>query len=167
MTNDERFISYNGKTYPKFQTTGNASRFIMPVAVELCKGVGYDIGGNRPEWCLPGAIQIDPVINGKDGNALPETLVDYIFSSHCLEHFNNWVTGLEHWASRLKQGGLLLLYLPDYSQEYWRPWNNRKHKHIMNPGHIADMLTSLNMTVTVTGVDLNNSFAVLAIKNEL
>ena len=118
-------------------------------------------------WCLPGSIHIDPVINGKDGNALPETHVDYIFSSHCLEHFNNWVTGLEHWVSRIKPGGILLLYLPDYSQEYWRPWNNRKHKHIMNPGHIADMLTSLNMTVTVTGVDLNNSFAVLAIKNEL
>jgi len=160
----DKFIEYKGIRYPAFQASGNAARFIMPVAIELCKGVGYDIGGNRAEWCLQGSIHIDPVINGKDGNDLPPELVDYIFSSHCLEHFNDWVSGLEHWVSRIKPGGLLLLYLPDYSQEYWRPWNNRKHKHILNPEHVRDLLIHFGMTVTVSGVDLNNSFSILAIK---
>ena len=160
----DKFINYNGVRYPAFQASGNAARFIMPVAVELCKGKGYDIGGNREEWCLPGSIHIDPVINGKDGNDLPPELVDYIFSSHCLEHFNDWVAGLEHWVSRIKPGGILLLYLPDYSQEYWRPWNNRKHKHVLNPYQIRDLLTHLGMEVIISGVDLNNSFAIIGEK---
>jgi hypothetical protein len=28
---------------PKFQSSGNASRFILSFATEVCKGYGYDI----------------------------------------------------------------------------------------------------------------------------
>jgi hypothetical protein len=32
----------------------------------------------------------------------------------------------------LNENGTLFLYLPDYSQEYWRPWNNKKHNGEMD-----------------------------------
>ena len=160
-----RLIQYNGKEYFHFQTTGNSARFTIPFAEELCKGKGYDIGAGQIDWALDGSFIIDPRIPpGFDGNNLPEELVDYIFSSHCLEHCDHWVNTLEHWLSRIRLGGVLFLYLPDYSQEYWRNWSNRKHKHNLRPEEIKDFLLSKGLKVFTSGVDLNNSFTVVAFK---
>jgi predicted SAM-dependent methyltransferase len=156
-------VDYQGISYPAFQTTGNAARFIQPLALEFCKGVGYDIGYCKPEWKLPGAIGVD-LADGKGYSAdkLPEGNVDYIFSSHCLEHVDNWVDTLLYWHSCVKPGGVIFLYLPDYSQTYWRPWNNRKHRHVMDPTVIKGLLESKGCkNIFVSGVDLNNSFSVV------
>jgi hypothetical protein len=65
-----------------------------------------------------------------------------------------------------KKGGILFLYLPDFSQKYWRPWNNRKHQHCFTPNIIQTFLTDKNMkNIFVTGVDLNNSFVCVCVKN--
>lgn len=187
-------IQYNQKYYPKFQSTGFAARFAFPFAQEVCKGVGMDIGYNRPEWKLPGAFGVDEnrmcnTTGQEFGNIkcsameLPmsispkDTYWDYIFSSHCLEHLPNWVDALDYWLSVLKTrrsghdgfaatpGGVLFLYLPAYSQEYWRPWNNRKHKHVLDPTVIRDYLDSkLCHHIFVSGIDLNDSFMVIAEK---
>ena len=91
--------------------------------------------------------------------------LDYIFSSHCLEHLYNWVDVLDYWTSKLKSGGVLFLYLPDYSQEYWRPWNNRKHKHVLNSEMIIDVLKLNNMIkIHSSGCDINHSFVIMAEK---
>jgi len=159
-----RLIQYNNKEYFHFQTTGNSARFIIPFAEELCIGNGYDIGAGNWNWALSGAEVIDTKLNGLNGDNLPPDLVDYIFSSHCLEHCDNWVNTLEHWLSRIRLGGVLFLYLPDYSQEYWRSWSNRKHKHNLRPEEIKDFLQSKGLKVFTSGVDLNNSFSVVAFK---
>jgi predicted SAM-dependent methyltransferase len=156
-------VEYNGKTYPKFQTEGNAARFAIPFAQRVCHGKGYDIGCNRKEWAMPGAIPIDPAIDDRyEARKLPLSSypVDYIFSSHCLEHINDdWVMVLNYWKTQIRPGGVLFLYLPDFSQEYWRPWNNRKHVHAFTPEIIREALVALNFkNVFVSGVDLNNSF---------
>ena len=66
---------------------------------------------------------------------------------------------MDYWFEHLKDGGTLFLYLPDFSQEYWRPWNNRKHKHVFTPNIIRDyMIDRGYKNVFVSGVDLNNSF---------
>ena len=157
-------INYQGSTYPAFQKTGNASRFIQPFALEVCKGEGYDIGYCKEEWKLPGAFGID-IADGKgfDANNLPAgNLVDYIFSSHCLEHVENWVDTLEYWLKHLKPGGTMFLYLPDFSQKYWRPWNNRKHRSVLDPVAIRTFLEDKGCkNIFVSGVDLNNSFTVM------
>lgn len=158
-------VEHSGKKYPFFQTTGNASRFIIPFAQEFCKGVGFDVGYCKEEWKFPGAIGVDPSVNSEfDADHLPPTPenVDYIFSSHCLEHVENWVDTLLYWLTRIKKGGILFLYLPDYSQTYWRPWFNRKHRNVMIPEVIADLLKSKGcQNIFVSGVDLNNSFTLV------
>jgi predicted SAM-dependent methyltransferase len=152
--------------YPEFQSKGFASQFAIPFAKHFCSGIGLDIGCNRIEWALPGAIPIDPLINcGNDAMKLNYTELDYIYSSHCLEHLDSWVEAVEYWTKLIKKGGCLFLYLPDYSQTYWRPWNNKKHKHIIEKNHLYDLLNKLGYTTIIqSGVDLNNSYMTVCIK---
>lgn len=175
--------------------THHASRFAIPYAESYCKGFGYDIGCGKREWCFPGAIPIDLTIGltkieqdiifasidrDKDGyanhlsttpwnaNKLPpiKTGVDYIFSSHCLEHLDNPYRVLKYWTTKLKTKGVLFLYLPSYDNVYWRPWHNTKHIHVMDPVVIKDCLTELGfIDIFVSGTDLNESFMVIAQKS--
>jgi predicted SAM-dependent methyltransferase len=160
-------INYKGNIYPEFQSEGNAAQFAIPYAKHVCIGRGVDVGCNRTEWAFPGSIPVDPVINGYDALNFPESAkdLDYIFSSHCLEHVNEWVSVLDYWSSRLKCGGTLFLYLPDYSQVYWRPWNNRKHLNIFTPSILKDYLEDRKfVNIFTSETDLNNAFMIMAEK---
>ena len=174
-------IEFKKHKSPAFQQTGNAARFIIPFAMEVCKGYGADVGCNRAEWALPNAFPIDPALAGQvlefvDGSTIahkdwhaenfpfdPESKLDFIFSSHCLEHLENPWRALDYWTKWIKIGGVLFLYLPDHSQVYWRPWHNKKHVHCLTPEIIRNYLEDKGyQKIFVSGVDLNNSFAVMA-----
>ena len=181
-------IEFNNKIYPHFQSVGFASKFIFPFAEQVCIGkYGADVGCCKPEWAIwhkhfietpypwlkvlahptnKELYLIDPSIDSRyDATHFPTTAsdLDYIFSSHCLEHCDDWVRVLDYWSNRLRSGGILFLYLPHYSQEYWRPWNNIKHKHVLDPNHIHDYLVSRGYkNIFISGVDLNNSFSIMA-----
>lgn len=159
-------VKFGDTFYPRFQTNGNAARFCRPFALEVCKGVGYDIGCMKEEWSFPGSIPIDICLpGGWSATNLPlENEVDYIHSSHCLEHLNDWVRVLDYWRSKIKVGGVIFLYLPDYSQEYWRPWYNTKHVNILMPEMLKDYFTARGDKVFVSGVDLYNGFMVMSEK---
>lgn len=160
-------ISFQDKIYPSFQSQGFAAQFAFPFALKVCQGVGFDIGCNRKEWALPDSIPIDPAMRECEWDAmkLPPFMVDFIFSSHCLEHIPNWVDVLNYWTERLKPGGVLFLYLPHYSQKYWRPWHNRKHCNIFTPKIIGDYLLDKGYkNIFSSGRDLNNSFMIMAEK---
>ncbi len=158
-------IIYKGETYPQFQEDGFAAKFAFPFAEQACKGWGYDIGCGRKEWALPGAMPIDLTIDDDwDANNLPsDRAADYIFSSHCLEHVDDWVATLDYWDRKLRAGGTLFLYLPDFSQKYWRPWHNSKHRHVFTPEIIRTYLEDrCFINIFVSGIDLNNSFMAVA-----
>ena len=158
-------IYTKNNNYPSFQSKGNAAQFAIPYAKHVCIGTGVDIGCNRLEWSYPGSLPVDPVINEYDALNFPYENLDYIFSSHCLEHLYDWVDVLDYWTNKLKSGGVLFLYLPDYSQEYWKPWNNRKHLNIFSPTILKDYLEDKNYSnIFISQVDLNNAFMVMAEK---
>jgi predicted SAM-dependent methyltransferase len=158
-------ITHLENSYPAFQSQGNAAQFAIPFAKHVCSGIGVDVGCNREEWKFPGAFAVDPEINDYDALNFPWNNLDYVFSSHCLEHLLNWVDVLDYWTSKLKSGGVLFLYLPDYSQTYWRPWHNRKHVNIFSPDIIADyMKDSGYVNIFKSGIDLNNAFMVIGEK---
>ena len=99
-------INYKNKTYPIFQQEGFSAQYTFPFALKWCKGTGYDIGCMKKEWSLPNSIPIDISFNdGYDAMKLPMNNVDYIFSSHCLEHLENPFKVLEYWYSVLKDDG--------------------------------------------------------------
>lgn len=162
-------VTFKDKIYPEFQAHGNAAQFAIPFAKKMLKGHGLDIGCSKLEWAFPGAVPVD--LSFEDGlyhaNNLPEYAsgFDYIFSSHCLEHVDDWVKTLEYWSTTLCSGGILFLYLPHYSQEYWRPWNNSKHVNVLTDVMLRDYLNGCGKysKVFVTeGHDLNNSFYAIA-----
>ncbi len=161
-------ILYKDNEYPEFQSTGNAAQFAIPYALHVCKGKGVDIGCSKKEWSYPGSIPIDLAFNDNyDAYNLPfkDKSLDYIFSSHCLEHLPNWVCALDYWTEKLKRKGTLFLYLPHYSQRYWRPWNNRKHIHIFTGNEISDYLNDKGYDkIFKSKPDLNNSFMIMAEK---
>ncbi len=163
-------IEYKGASYPKFQTEGNAARFAIPFALNVCKGRGVDVGCKYRHWAFPFSIPIDLEFNEYDEENhllhalnLPSGQFDYIFSSHCIEHIDDWVEVLDYWKTKLVNNGVLFLYLPDYSQIYWRCWNNRKHIHHLSPTILRDYLVDRDWkNIFVSGIDLNNSFMVMA-----
>jgi len=159
-------LTFQNDQYPSFQAMGNAAQFAIPYAKYYCKGTGYDIGFCKEEWKLPNAVGIDYSLqNGYHADNLPDDQVDYIFSSHCLEHVDHWTKTLEYWISKLKKGGILFLYLPDFSQKYWRPWNNRKHNHCFTQEIVYNFLVDHNMSnIFKSGIDLNNSFMIVCQK---
>ncbi len=182
-------INYKGNWYPKFQSSGFAARFSFPFAAEVCKGIGVDVGPGKREWVFPGAYPIEPAwddmaianvvaqrLQGDNSNtAVPRGFhatnfpnlgpLDYVFSSHCLEHVPNWVDALDHWYDNLKDGGVLFLYLPHPDQEYWLPYNNRKHIHCLPPELIEHYLWSKGyQKVFVSERDLNHSYIAMGEK---
>lgn len=164
------YIEYKSEMYPKWQTEGFAAQFVFPFANKACKGSGVDIGCMKSEWCLPNAFPVDITFDDEyHALNLPNPgKLDFVFSSHCLEHLPNWVDALDYWFDCLKPGGLVFLYLPNMDdQEYWQPWNNRKHIHYLTP-HILDEYFKRSDKgwefYLVSGTDLNSSFTVIAHK---
>lgn len=159
---NELLFDYRGTTYPSFLRDGNAMQYIAPIARQFCRGTGLDVGCGR--WPLPGAIGVD-LKDGGDATNLPAGPFDYIASSHCLEHLADPVAALEHWKTRLRSGGTLLLYLPHPEQRYWRPANCKKHRHIFWPKDTAEMLSDLGFVdVLHSERDMAWSFACVGFK---
>lgn len=159
-----KYIEFDGSKYPEFQANGNASQFAIPFAKHYCHGLGYDIGCMKKEWAFPNSIPIDLSFDDEyDAKNLPKNKVNYIYSSHCLEHIINWVDVLDYWCEIVED--VIFLYLPDYSQKYWRPWNNRKHLNIFTPEILEDYFKFKGfINIECSGIDLNNSFMIVAHK---
>lgn len=74
-------IEYNGIIVPKFQSEGNAMRWVKPFAEHLIKGLGVEVGVNRIEWMAFGDTYEDfiteSVLNGRQKFELNS---DYIYT---------------------------------------------------------------------------------------
>lgn len=152
---------YDGSLYPEYLKHGNAMQHIATTAGHFCSGRGVDVGAGK--WPLPGAIPID-LVDGGDAFSLPGDL-DYVFSSHALEHIPDAIGALLHWRDCLKQGGVLFLYLPHGDMRYWHSTKNRKHVHEFDPAQMARMLRDLGfVNVIHSERDLAWSFAVVGFK---
>jgi len=139
---------YKDKFYPDYLTVGGASFAIHREALKHCTGDGIDIGAGY--WPLPKAEPVDIWRGPGADNSLdnyPEHSLDFIFSSHCLEHIENWREALATWVVRLKFGGRIFLYLPHPDCAIWHPGSpfiNDGHKWIPTPDVLQEALIDLN-----------------------
>ncbi len=135
---------YQGKFYPDYLTVGGAGYAIFSTARLFCKGYGIDIGAGF--WPLP---ESDPVDSYR-GPGLLKTVsdfedgsLDYVFSSHCLEHIENWQEVLSEWVKKLKPSGIVFLYLPHPDCGIWLPGSpfvGDGHKWVPTPEIIKKAL---------------------------
>ena len=161
---NDALFEFRGEIYPSYLRDGNAMQFAEPFARQFCKGRVLDIGAGK--WCLPGAEPAD-LAHGWDAMALRVGEWDAIFSSHCLEHLADPIAALEHWATRLRVGGVLCLYLPHYDHIYWRPQFCRKHRHAWYPHQMAQIVSDIGFVDVIHSErDLAWSFFVVGFKGE-
>ncbi len=129
----------NYQRYPPYLNVGDAKSWIQNEALQYCRGYGLDVGSNR--WPLPGALASD--IDSRKFDRAP---FDFIFSSHCLEHIENWQEETQLWYESLKPGGTLFLYLPHPALETWQPggqWVGHHHVWSPEPASLRVHLESL------------------------
>lgn len=112
----------NRKLWPDYLFQGNATGWIKDKALAFCKGDGIDFGAGK--WCLPGAIPVDHTTYFTLEDFDPNSL-DFVYSSHCLEHIRGWKWILGGLVDKLKPNGIIFLYLPHFLSP-WTGW--RKHK---------------------------------------
>lgn len=110
------------------------------------KGHGLDIGyagyveGVEP--ILPSATGVDLSYPGYNGITLPfgTESQDYVHSSHCLEHINDYKTAIKEWHRVIKSKGHLVIIVPHqflYEKKKNLPsiWN-MDHKRFYTPASL-------------------------------
>jgi len=135
------------------------------------RGNGIDIGaGNDPLRVVQGSVRAWDM---KDGDAqlmegISDTIFDFVYSSHCLEHMREVPEALSNWVRILKPNGWLYVVVPDYILDEKMTWPsrfNQDHKqsfsnivtrnNVRRPNHwhtnedLIPLLRSLNL------VDIN------------
>jgi len=159
---------YQGKFYPDYLMMGGASHAVSKTALKYCRGSGIDVGAGY--WPLDGAIPVDLEHGPGAGRTLSEFQdgsLDYVFSSHCLEHIEGWQSELRKWVGKLKHGGGVFLYLPHPDCTIWHPGSpfvGNGHKWIPSPTVVADALRGVGCEVEARedGPDAMRSFWVWA-----
>jgi SAM-dependent methyltransferase len=142
---------YTGKFYPDYLTVGGASYAIFREASRFCRGRGVDVGAGL--WPLPDAAAVDISRGPGAGRSISDFedgCLDYIFSSHCLEHVENWSETLAEWVRKLRCGGIIFLYLPHPDCAIWHPGSpfvGSGHKWIPTPEIIKSALQALNCRI--------------------
>lgn len=129
----EVFLKYKGELYPEYLFKKKASAYIKGKALTYCRGTGIDIGAGA--WPLEGAQAIEniPEENAYRLDKIADSNLDFVFSSHCLEHLDHWQEALKLWIGKLKPGGILFLYLPHESMIVWRPGEVFGLQHVWSP----------------------------------
>ncbi len=127
------------KIWPHYLFQGNATHWIKDKALAFCKGDGIDFGAGK--WCLPGAIPVDhSTYFGLEDFDIAS--LDFVYSSHCLEHIRPWETTLLRLICRIKPGGIIYLYLP-HEDSPWTGW--RKHKWTPTPEKIISVFDGFDV----------------------
>lgn len=87
------------------------------------------------------------VWNCKDLELFNDNVLDFIFSSHCLEDFEDIQGVFMKWWKKLKDGGLMLLLLPDMETGRYPkvddPRGNPSHRTNTGKNYVFAMLEKL------------------------
>lgn len=138
---------------------GNESGKIIWETTPYTRGRGLDLGcGANKVW--PHAIGVDNYTDTQlFGVAMkPDVMcdvtklepfssasMDYVYSSHCLEHIEDWKGALKEWWRVIKPAGFLILYLPDEDDypKVGEPHANVDHKWNVNIPRVVDAMKAV------------------------
>lgn len=101
--------------------------------------IGVDIrpyDGNGPNFITDCSNDLSP---------FADESMEFVFSSHLLEHIVDTETALREWWRTIAVGGYLILYIP-HKMHYpaiGQPGHNPDHKHDFTPGDIIDAMKNV------------------------
>lgn len=138
---------------------GNEVCKIKYLSVPYTRGLGADVGCGPvkgfPHWIgvdnckdveLFGA-EITPDIRADADKTMPfgDDELDFVFSSHTLEHIEDYKAALAEWWRIIRPGGHLCLYLPhrDLYPRIGQPGANKDHKHDFAPEDIETAMAEI------------------------
>lgn len=101
------------------------------IGVDSCKDTSLFGTVMKPDLVVPDAARLA---------IFSDASAENVFSSHLLEHIEDWHGALREWWRLLKTGGHLVLYLPhaDLYPRIGEPGANPDHKHDFQPELIID-----------------------------
>lgn len=140
------------------ETSKCTSRRMAQGHLQKLVGRGLDIGaGDDPFQPVAGECRAWDRKHG-DGDAakLPGVAagsLDYVYSSHCLEHLPDPLAALRRWTEVVRPGGFLYLAVPDYDlYEGGKGLRNRFHKTAFSLHRPADpSIPLLNLPELLSG----------------
>jgi SAM-dependent methyltransferase len=119
---------------------------LPPFFSRFMRGEGLDIGYSgyieNVVPILPKATGVDMNYPGYDGRTLPfaDNSQDYVYSSHCLEHIDDYVNAIREWYRVAKVGGHIVTVVPHkflYEKKEQLPSNwNGDHKRFYTPASL-------------------------------
>ncbi len=135
-----------GKTIEDKRRTGFVAKYLSGGAI---LDIGYR-GYTDAEPVVAQAIGIELDYPGYDGRTLPfpDRSQDAVFSSHCLEHIEDFRNAIREWHRVLKVGGFLIIAVPHqflYEKRRNLPsrWN-ADHKRFYTP---ASLLAEVELSL--------------------
>ena len=150
--------------------------FLLGSMLEGGAARGPSSGGPRPVFGDFGQRPVSPadfelkllslcsIVIKADGQATQREL-DYVFSSHCLEHLERIFDALSHWYDCLRDDGFLFLYLPHPDMRYWNVGHCPKHLHTLWPVDVYRMFERLDLVnIQIGERDLAYSYAIVGQK---
>lgn len=139
-------------------SNGHEARKILWELVPYTRGKGLDVGCG-PSKPFPHFIGIDSNFDAITGNGpeasarnltgdgtdlslFSDESMDFVFSSHFLEHVQDYRAALAEWWRVIKPGGHLCLYLPhkDLYPNVGTPGANPDHRHDFMPSDIVEAM---------------------------
>lgn len=156
------------------------------ITAPYCQGNGVDLGsGGDP--VVPWAIQVDlereKYVSYRggvtklddegiqwrgDARQLPfkDQTLDFVYSSHLLEDFEDWRSPLDEWSRVLKPGGHLIIMVPDHDRfrdaVKYGQGDNLAHRHEGRVGELTGMLSS-QFDVLIDRMEPADSYNILFI----
>lgn len=135
---------------------GNESAKIRWELPQYTRGRGLDLGCG-PDKAFPHFIGVDDytataqfgismkpdvVCNVTKLDVFGSASMDFVYSSHCLEHIQDFKSALKEWWRVIRPGGHLCLYLPhkEHYPNIGQPGANPDHKHDFMPADIVDAM---------------------------
>lgn len=142
-------------TWSPETSCGFESRKIKYLIPRYTRGRGLEIGCGL-EKAYPHFIGVDNghhfgkgaadiVAQADDLSMFADESMDFVFSSHVLEHMEDMGNTLAEWWRVIRPGGYLVLYLPhkDFYPNIGQSGANPDHKHDFVPTDISAVMSSL------------------------
>lgn len=134
---------------------GDEARKVKYDVVPYTRGVGLDLGCGKwklydhfigvdsgKQW---GGRVTDVMHSCEDLSLFATQSMDFVFSSHLLEHIEDYRAALKEWWRVIRPGGFLVLYLPheDLYPRVGQDGANPDHKHNLSNATVIEALSDV------------------------